>query len=201
MNDDGIDPGRLRREVRDKYLDVALRPESTFDFYTGRPLAERLGYPRSIVDALPDRAIESFAGIGNPFAQRRLQPGENVLDVGSSAGFDAFVAAGQVGPGGHVIGIDMTPEMVAKAQATAKALGLSHVEFRQAFAEALPIGDGWADVVISNGAINLCTDKRTVFAEIHRVLRPAGGALQFADVANGNPVPPEALRDIDLWAA
>jgi arsenite methyltransferase len=139
-------------------------------------------------------------GIGNPFAQRRLQPGENVLDVGSGAGFDALVAAGQVGPGGHVIGIDMTPEMVVKAHATAEALGLSHVEFRQAFAEALPIGDGWADVVISNGAINLCTDKRTVFAEIHRVLRP-GGALQFADVANGNPVPPEALRDIDLWAA
>jgi len=200
MNDDGIDAGRLRREVRDKYRDVALRPESTFDFYTGRPLAERLGYPRSIVDALPDRAIESFAGIGNPFAQRRLQPGENVLDVGSGAGFDVLVAAGQVGPGGHVIGIDMTPEMVAKAQATAEALGLSHVEFRQAFAGALPIGDGWADVVISNGAINLCTDKRTVFAEIHRVLRP-GGALQFADVANGNPVPLEALRDIDLWAA
>jgi arsenite methyltransferase len=111
-----------------------------------------------------------------------------------------LVAAGQVGPGGHVIGIDMTPEMVAKAQATAEALGLATSNFRQAFAEALPIGDGWADVVISNGAINLCTDKRTVFAEIHRVLRP-GGALQFADVANGNPVPPEALRDIDLWAA
>jgi arsenite methyltransferase len=200
VNDDGIDAGRLRREVRAKYRDVALRPESTFDFYIGRPLAERLGYPGSIVDALPGRAIESFAGVGNPFALRPLQPGENVLDVGSGAGFDAFVAAGQVGRGGHVTGIDMTPEMVAKAQATAEALGLSHVEFRQAFAEALPVGNGWADVVLSNGAINLCTDKRTVFAEIHRVLRP-GGALQFADVANGNPVPPEALRDIDLWTA
>jgi arsenite methyltransferase len=197
---DNIDPGRLRREVRSKYRHVALQPGRGFDFYTGRPLAERLGYRRPVVGALPDRAVESFAGIGNPFALRPPQPGENVLDVGCGAGFDAFVAAAQVGPAGQVIGIDMTPEMVAKAQATARALGLRHVEFREGFAESLPVGDGWADVVISNGTINLCPDKRTVFAEIHRVLR-AGGALQFADVANGNPVPPEALRDIDLWAA
>lgn len=197
---DTINSGRLRREVRGKYRDVALQPGRTFDFHTGRPLAERLGYPRLIVSALPDRAIESFAGIGNPFALRPLQPGENVLDVGCGAGFDAFVAPGQVGPAGQVIGIDMTSEMVAKAQATAGALGLRHVEFREGFAEWLPVGDGWADVVISNGTINLCPDKRAVFAEIHRVLRP-GGALQFADVATGNPVPPEALRDIDLWAA
>jgi SAM-dependent methyltransferase len=199
MSDD-VHADRLRREVRDKYREVALEPDRTFDFYTGRPLAERLGYPRSIVDVLPDRAVESFAGVNNPFALRRLQRGEKVLDVGSGAGFDAFVAADQVGPEGRVIGIDMTPEMVTKAQATADALGLSNVEFREAFAEALPIDDGWADVVISNGAINLCTDKRIVFAEIHRVLRP-GGALQFADIANGRPVPPEALRDIDLWTA
>jgi SAM-dependent methyltransferase len=200
VNDDGIEAGRLRREVRGKYRDVALRPGHAFDFCTGRPLAERLGYPRAIVDALPGRAVESFAGVSNPFALRPLRPGENVLDVGCGAGFDAFIAAGQVGPAGHVIGIDMTPEMIGKAQATAGALGLSHVEFREAFAEALPADDGWADVVLANGTINLCPDKRAVFAEIHRVLRP-GGALQFADVANGNPVSPEALRDIDLWAA
>jgi arsenite methyltransferase len=200
MNADNIDTDRVRREVRGKYREVALQPGHASGFCTGRPLAERLGYPRAIIDALPDRAIESFAGIGNPFALRRLQPGEHVLDVGSGAGFDAFVAAGQVGPGGRVTGIDMTPEMVAKAQATAVALDLSHVEFRQAFAEALPADNGWADVVLSNGAINLCPGKRTVFAEIHRVLRP-GGALQFADIAKGNPVPPEALHDIDLWAA
>lgn len=197
---DNIDPGRLRHEVRGKYRDVALNPGAAFDFYTGRPLAQRLGYPRPITGALPDRAVESFAGIGNLFALRPLQPGEKVLDVGCGAGFDAFVAAAQVGPSGQVIGIDMTTEMVAKAQATAGALGLRHVEFREGFAESLPVGDGWADVVISNGTINLCPDKRTVFAEIHRVLRP-GGALQFADIANGNPVPPEALQDIDLWAA
>jgi arsenite methyltransferase len=200
MSDDTTDAGRLRREVQAKYRDVALQPGRAYGFRTGRPLAEFLGYPRPVIDALPGRAVESFSGVGNPFALRPLRPGENVLDVGCGAGFDAFVAAGQVGSAGHVTGIDMTPEMVAKAQATAGELGLRHVEFRQAFAEALPAADGWADVVISNGTINLCPGKRAVFAEIHRVLRP-GGALQFADIANGNPVPAEALRDIDLWAA
>jgi ubiquinone/menaquinone biosynthesis C-methylase UbiE len=125
-------------------------------------------------------------------------PGERVVDVGSGGGFDAFVAAGQVGPGGYVVGVDMTPEMLARSRDTARALGLDHVEFREGLAEALPVDDGWADVVISNGVINLCADKRAVFDEIHRVLRP-GGVLQFADIANGRPVPPEALRDIDLW--
>ena len=197
---DTVDNDRLRQEVREKYRDVALQPDRTFDFYTGRPLARRLGYPASAVDNLPDRAVESFAGVNNPFALRELQAGEKVVDVGSGAGFDAFIAADQVGPKGQVIGIDMTPEMVTKAQATADALGLDNVEFREAFAEALPVDNGWADVVISNGAINLCTDKQRVFAEIHRVLRP-GGALQFADIANGRPVPTEALRDVDLWTA
>jgi ubiquinone/menaquinone biosynthesis C-methylase UbiE len=120
------------------------------------------------------------------------------VDVGSGAGFDSFVAAAHVGADGYVVGIDMTPEMLAKSRATASMLGFAHVEFRDGFAEALPVDDGWADVVISNGVINLCADKQAVFAEIRRVLRP-GGALQFADIANGRPVPPEALRDIDLW--
>lgn len=165
MNDDDINTSRLGRHVRGKYREVALQPSSGFDCATGRQLAERLGYPCSIVDMLPGSAIESFVGVSNPFALRQLQPGEKVLDVGCGAGFDAFAAALQVGPGGHVIGIDMTPEMVAKAQATAQALGLSHVEFREGFAEALPIDDGWADVIVSNGTINLCSDKRAVFAD------------------------------------
>jgi len=201
MNDDEtVDAEALRREVRDKYRDVALDPNGTFEFYTGRPLAERLGYPRSILDSLPDQAVESFAGVNNPFSLRHLDQGEKVVDVGSGAGFDAFVAAGQVGERGHVFGIDMTPEMVHKSQAIAETLGFGHVEFREGFAEALPIEDGWADVVIANGSLNLCVDKRAVFAEIRRVLRP-GGALQFADIANGRPLPPGALRDIDLWTA
>jgi arsenite methyltransferase len=198
--DEMVDAETLRREVREKYRQVALEPNASFDFYTGRPLAARLGYPSAIVDALPDRAVESFAGVNNPFLLRDLERGERIVDVGSGAGFDAFVAAGLVGDEGRAVGVDMTSEMVNKAQDTADALGLTQVEFREGLAEALPIEDGWADVVISNGTINLCADKRTVFAEIHRVLRP-GGALQFADIAKERPVPPEALRDIDLWTA
>ena len=129
---------------------------------------------------------------------RRLAPGEKVVDVGSGAGFDSFIAAGQVGPGGEVVGIDMTAEMLSKSRQTAEALGLANVEFWEGLAEALPVEDGWADVVISNGVVNLCADKQAVFDEILRVLRP-GGRLQFADIANGRPVPVEAQRDIDLW--
>ena len=193
-----VDPDELREQVRDKYREVALDPHTTFHFHTGRPLAARLGYDTAAVDALPDRAVESFAGVGNPFSLRRLQPGERVVDVGSGAGFDSFIAGGQVGADGRVVGVDMTPEMLTKSRDTAEALGFGHIEFREGLAEALPVEDGWADAVISNGVINLCANKRAVFEEILRVLRP-GGWLQFADIANGRPVPPEALRDIDLW--
>lgn len=193
-----VDVATLRSQVRDKYREVAIHPHGTHHFHTGRPLAGRLGYDQSVVDDLPDRAVESFAGVGNPFSLRRLEAGERVVDVGSGAGFDSFVAATQVGQAGRVIGIDMTPEMLAKSRATAAQLGFAHVEFREGLAEGMPVDDEWADVVISNGVINLCADKRAVFAEIRRVLRP-GGTLQFADIANGRPVPIEAMRDVDLW--
>ena len=193
-----VDTKVLREQVREKYRAVAVDPDATYHFHTGRPLAARLGYDSAIIDPLPDRAVESFAGVGNPFSLRTIQPGERVVDVGSGAGFDSFVAAHHVGPDGAVVGIDMTTEMLAKAIDSAEALELTDVVFRHGFAEALPVEDGWADVVISNGVINLCADKRAVFDEIHRVLRP-GGVLQFADIANGRTVPIEAMRDVDLW--
>jgi SAM-dependent methyltransferase len=193
-----VDTDTLREEIREKYRAVALEPGATFHFHTGRPLAVRLGYDPAVVDRLPERAVESFAGIANPFSLRPLVEGERVVDVGSGAGFDSFVAAHHVGPTGAVVGVDMTDEMLAKARATNALLGLSNVEFRSGLAEDLPVEDGWADAVISNGVINLCPDKRAAFDEIDRVLKP-GGVLQFADIANGRPVPIEVMRDVDLW--
>jgi arsenite methyltransferase len=193
-----VDPDALRDQVRGKYREVAVDPGGLFHFHTGRGLAQRLGYDAAAVAALPDRAVESFAGVGNPFALRALEPGERVVDIGCGAGFDTLIAADQVGPTGRVVGVDMTAEMLAKARRGVAELGLAHVEVREGLAEELPVDDGWADVVISNGVFNLCADKRAVFDELRRVLRP-GGWLQFADIANGRPVPVEARGDVDLW--
>ena len=201
MSDESmVDAELLRAEVRQKYKEVAVDPDGDFHFHTGRPLAARLGYDQAVVDALPDVAVESFAGIANPFSMAEIGAGERVVDIGSGAGFDSFVAAGLVGSGGAVVGVDMTDEMLAKSRETAGLLGLDHVEFRDGLAEDLPVPDGWADAVITNGVINLCPDKRAAFDEVMRVLRP-GGRLQMADIANGNEVPEEAVRDIDLWTA
>lgn len=195
-----VDAEALREAVKSKYREVAVDPHGSYHFHTGRPLAARLGYDASTVDALPDAAVESFAGVANPFALRTLATGERVVDLGSGAGFDCFVAARQVGPHGRVVGVDMTEDMLAKSRSTAERLGLGHVEFREGLLEELPVEDGWADVVISNGVINLCADKPRVFAEIHRALR-SGGHLQFADIATGKPVPEAATRNVDLWTA
>jgi len=198
MTEITLDVEALREQIQQKYRAVAVAPNARYHFHTGRAAAARCGYDPAVVDALPDRAVESFAGVANPFALRRPAAGERMVDAGSGAGFDSFVAAGYVGDQGRVIGIDMTAEMLTKSRDTAAALGLAQVEFRDGVLEAMPADDGWAGAVISNGVFNLCPDKRAVFAEVKRVLRP-GGHLQFADIANGRPVPPEALRDIDLW--
>jgi arsenite methyltransferase len=195
-----VDPAMLREEVKSKYREVALEPDGEYHFHTGRPLAARLGYAAELVDPLPDAAVESFAGVANPFAQRTLETGERVVDAGSGAGFDSFIAAQQVGSDGRVVGVDMLQEMLEKSRDTARAMGIGHIEFREGLLEQIPVEDGWADVVISNGVINLCADKRGVFTEIYRVLRP-GGSLQFADIANGQPVPESAKANIDLWTA
>jgi len=193
-----VDPVALREEVKSKYRDVARNPNGEHHFHTGRPLARRLGYDPALVDSMPDAAVESFAGVANPFSLRALEPGEKVVDAGSGGGFDCFVAAHQVGPQGKVVGVDMLPEMLEKSRTSAKLMGLKQVEFREGLLEQIPVQDGWADVVISNGVINLCADKKKTFSELWRVLRP-GGKLQFGDIANGKPVPADALRDIDLW--
>ena len=195
-----VDPETLRYEVREKYREVAEKPDGDYHFHTGRRLAARCGYDTAMVDALPDIAVESFVGVGNPFALRALQTGERVVDVGSGAGFDSFLASDAVGPSGRVVGVDMTPEMLERSRRTAVEMGADNVEFRDGLCEELPVEDGWADVVIANGVLNLVAAKQQAFAEIRRVLRP-GGVLQYADIANGQPVPEEAIRDIDLWTA
>jgi arsenite methyltransferase len=198
--DPPVDPAALREEVKSKYREVATNPHGEYHFHTGRRLARRLGYDMSVVEAMPERAVESFAGVANPFSVRTLDPGERVVDVGSGGGFDCFIAARQVGASGQVVGIDMLPEMLERSRAAAAQMELRNVEFREGIIEEMPVETGWADAVISNGVINLCADKKRAFQEIWRVLRP-GGRLQFADIANGRPVPDSVLRNIDLWTA
>ncbi len=193
-----IDLTALRGAIQHEYDEVAARPTKGFHFHVGRELAERLSYPREQVDELPVSVVESFAGVGNPFALGPLAPGEVVLDLGSGAGFDAVLAARQIGPKGRVIGIDMTPTMLEKARANAERLGLDWVEFREGVIESLPVEDESVDVIISNGVINLVPDKSAAFDEAFRVLKP-GGRLQIADIIVERDVPDEARESIDLW--
>ena len=193
-----LDRAVLREAIQHEYEEVAACPMNGFHFHVGRFLAQRLEYPADTVAALPDAAVESFAGVGNPFALGTLAPGAVVVDLGSGAGFDAILAAQQVGPTGRVIGIDMTPAMLEKARATAAALGLDQLEFREGYIEALPVDSGSVDVIISNGVINLSPDKETVFADAFRVLKP-GGRLQIADIIVARDVPEDARNDISLW--
>jgi SAM-dependent methyltransferase len=193
-----VDVDTLRCEIRNEYAEVADNPGRGFHFHTGRPLAKILGYSQALLDAIPESAIESFAGTGNPFSLGEIEPGARVVDVGSGAGIDSLIAAHLVGPEGQVIGVDMTPEMLSKATSAAKAAGMTHVEFREGYADALPVPDGWADVVISNGVVNLCPDKLTAFGEMYRVLKP-GRRIQIGDILVQKAVPDDAKADIDLW--
>jgi len=188
----------LRDAIRGEYREVAHTPDKGFHFHTGRALTAVVEYRDEWLEGIPEHAVESFAGTGNPFSMGLMQPGERVVDLGCGAGIDSLVAAKQVGEKGAVVGIDMTDEMLAKARDCAGELGWSQVEFRRGFLEEIPVEDGWADVVISNGVINLCPDKAGVFAEIHRVLKP-GGRIQAGDILVARSVSESAKQKIDLW--
>ena len=190
----------LRDEVQLKYTELAENPDLTFHFHHGRPLAKICGYPMDLVDAMPDQAVESFAGVGNPFSVGDIHAGETVIDLGSGAGFDCFIAGQAVGPTGKVIGIDMTDAMLARSRDTARMTGLDQVEFRKGYLEDLPVEDGSVDVAISNGVINLCPDKYAAFREIFRTLKP-GGRLNLADIVVHKQVPADAKENVDLWTA
>jgi arsenite methyltransferase len=193
-----LDLDQLRSAIQDEYTEVASCPWKGFHFHTGRFLADRLGYPAERVESLPDPVVESFAGVGNPFSWGDLVPGDQVVDLGSGAGFDALLAAQMVGENGRIIGIDMTAAMLSKAYANAQLLGQPNIEFREGLLEALPVESESVDVVISNGVINLCPDKAVVLGEAFRVLKP-GGRLQVADIIVGKAVPDGAKQDIALW--
>jgi len=194
----GVDVAVLREEVRHHYAQVAVAPSEEYHFHTGRRAALQVGYDPTLLDDLPGRALEAFAGIANPFHFGLPAAGEKVVDIGSGGGADAMIAAQAVGDSGQVIGVDMTDEMLDLARSTATESGISNVEFRKGLAEDLPVEDGWADLVISNGVLNLVPDKVGAYREVMRILRP-GGRIQIGDICVDKPVPESAKRDIDLW--
>jgi SAM-dependent methyltransferase len=196
---EGLDVELLRSEIQRTYSAVSGEPDRDFMFPTGRAWAQDLDYPAELLERVPDASCESFAGVANPFALGPLGTGEDVLDVGCGAGMDTLIAAQMVGPTGSVTGIDMTPEMAAKARRSVTEIGIDTVTIVEGSAERLPFADASFDVVISNGVIDLIPDKDAVFSEIVRVLRP-GGRIQLADVTIQRPVSEEGKRNIDLWA-
>lgn len=193
-----VDPGRLRGEVQLKYDEVAADPSRSYHFFTGRRAAEHVGYPPEVIEEVPPTSLDAFAGVANPFHWGLPRPGERVVDVGSGAGTDSVIAAQAVRSAGEVVGVDMTDSMLERARSGATAAGLSNARFVTGMAEDLPVPDDWADVIISNGVMNLVPDKVGALREMHRALKP-GGRLQLADIYVEKPVPEGARGDIDLW--
>lgn len=195
-----VDIVRLRDEIRTKYQEVAEQPDAAHHFHTGRRALDHLGYPAELTDELPPRAAEAFAGVANVFHFGLPGEGSRVVDIGSGSGADSLVAANAVGPEGEVVGVDMNDAMLQRARTAAAEGGLGNAEFREGMAEELPVEDGWADVVISNGVLNLVPDKLAAYREIFRVLGP-GGHLQVSDICVEEEVPEAAQGDVDLWTA
>ncbi len=195
-----VDPEALETKVKKMYRDVALQPAGNFHFEMGRQLAEKLGYPTRMLDRIPEPAMDSFAGVGFYFHLANIEPGEFIVDLGSGAGMDAFYAALATGPYGKVLGIDMTEEQLEKSILLALKHGFHQVNFTRSYIEDLPIKDGMADAVISNGVINLSADKARVFREAARILKP-GGRLVFSDIVSGVDLPPSITCNSTLWAA
>jgi SAM-dependent methyltransferase len=193
-----VDRETLREAIREEYCVVAREPERGFHFHTGRRLARMLGYDEGLLGGIPEESIAAFAGTGNPFSMGRLAAGELVVDIGCGAGIDSLLASEMVGPEGRVVGVDMTDAMLERAEASRRRLGRENVEFRRGFGEELPVSDGWAHVVISNGVLNLMPDKLRALREMARVLKP-GGRLQVADILVQKPVSEKAKERIDLW--
>lgn len=198
MADGIVDIDRLREEVQEHYAEVAHDPNGEFHFHTGRAATSRLGYDDEWLADMPESCIASFAGVANPFSWGLPKPAERVVDIGSGAGLDALIAAGAVAPDGQVVGVDMTSAMLDRAGRNAAEARRDNVEFRQGFAEEMPVAGGWADVVISNGVLNLVPDKIAAYEDIMRVLKP-GGRIQIADVCVEREVPEDARKNIDLW--
>ncbi len=196
----GFDTNKLRQEIQDVYSQVASAPNGEFHFHRGPEYATKsLDYVAADLASLPGESTASFAGVGNPLAIGELSPGEVVADLGSGAGMDLLLASRKVGPKGKAIGIDMTEEMLASAARSAEAIGAAQVELRQGELLNLPIEDDSVDVVISNGVLNLASDKTVAFSEIARVLKP-GGRLYLADIIMGTELDEASRQDIALWA-
>jgi arsenite methyltransferase len=195
-----VDAEQLEATVREMYGRVAREEQEELHFEVGRAVAEHLGYPSELLDAIPTEALASFAGVGYHLDLAALAAGEAVLDLGSGSGTDVFCAAVDVGRSGRAVGVDFTHEQLAKATRLRDRDALAQVSFVEGRIDELPFDAATFDAVISNGVINLSVVKSRVFAEAARVLRP-GGRLALSDIVSGKPLKERTRRNVDLWAA